>query len=149
MLPYIDTRYLKVVRHNVKLSHGSHVKGFPLCKTGNLNKSCTLYRHTINSNQQSPSWKANSHSASQENSRTLRNPKAHYRFLKGLHLVPILSQMHSIHTFQQYFANIHCNILPSHLRLGLSSSSSFQILRPYRNMQTGRKEDKHPILHLR
>jgi len=43
----------------------------------------------------------------------------HYRVHKGQPLVPILSQMNSVHTFQTYFPKIH--LIPFHLRLGLPS----------------------------
>jgi hypothetical protein len=36
-------------------------------------------------------------------------------------LIPILSQMHPVHTFQSHFPKIQPNILPSHLHLGLQS----------------------------
>jgi len=42
-------------------------------------------------------------------------------------VVPILSQMRSIHTFRHYFCKIHSNIIPS-LHLGRSRDSSVSIV---------------------
>ena len=71
--------------------------------------------------QQSPSWEANSSSASQEIPRILWNPKVHYRFHKRWPPVHILSQGKPVHAASspswRYFL-----ILSSHLRLGLPSA---------------------------
>jgi hypothetical protein len=61
--------------------------------------------------EQSPSSQANIHSASQEFSHLLWKTKFHYRVHKDLPLVPILSQMHTVHNFAPYFRNIHSNII--------------------------------------
>jgi len=56
-----------------------------------------------NSTEHSPSSEADSHSASQENSRLLWNPKVHHRVHSSLQLDPLLSQMNPVHTFPPYF----------------------------------------------
>jgi len=64
-----------------------------------------------NSMEQNPSWEANSNSAIQEIPSLLWNPEVHYRVYKGPRLVPILSQMHPIHTFPPYSPKIQSNII--------------------------------------
>jgi hypothetical protein len=59
-----------------------------------------------NSMEQGPSWEANSHSAGQEIPRVLWNWKTHYRVHKNQPLVPILNQMHPVHTLPPYFPKI-------------------------------------------
>jgi len=64
--------------------------------------------------ERTPSWEANSHSASEETPCLLRNPKVHYHVHKSSPLVPLLRQMHPVHNFPPYFPNIHSNnIFPS------------------------------------
>ena len=66
--------------------------------------------------EQSPSWKANRFSASQEIPSTLWNRKVHYRSHKCQLPVPTLSQRDPVHTVTSYFLNNHLNIiLPSTL----------------------------------
>jgi hypothetical protein len=68
--------------------------------------------------EQSPSSETNSLSANQEILRPLWNPKIPYNVHKDTSLAPILSQMHSFHTFPPYFPKIHVNIIfPSKPRL--------------------------------
>jgi len=74
--------------------------------------------------KQSLSWEANSHSESR-NTHPLWNPKVHYHVHKNLLLVPILSQMHSVHPSPPYSPNIHSNIIfPS---MPMSSNWSFPL----------------------
>jgi len=59
----------------------------------------------------SPSWEANSHSASQEIPHIVWNPKLHYRVHKSRPLVLILNQLHPVYTFPHYFRKTHFNII--------------------------------------
>jgi len=74
------------------------------------NKINTPYLLTY-SMEQSPSWEANRFSASQNIPRILWNPKVHYRIHKCPPIVPILSQIDSVHTSTSHFLKIHLNII--------------------------------------
>jgi len=84
--------------------------------------------------EKSPSWKANSSSASQEISIPLPillwSPKFHYCVHKGRPLTFILSYMHPVHTFPPYFRKIRFNIssTPRSYKCSLPFRSSKQIL---------------------
>jgi len=63
---------------------------------------------------QSPTSKAKSNSASQNIPNLLQKPKVHYHVYNTLPLVPMLSQIYSIHILITYFFIIYFNIiLPS------------------------------------
>ena len=68
--------------------------------------------------EQSPSCEANWSAASQEIPCILWNPKVHHRTHMRMPPVPILSQLHPVHTTTSRRSIL---ILSSHLRLGLRS----------------------------
>jgi len=60
---------------------------------------------------QSRTWKANSHSASKEMPRLLKNLKVHYRVHNSPLAVHKLSQMSPVHPFPHYFPKINSSII--------------------------------------
>jgi hypothetical protein len=60
---------------------------------------------------ESPSWEAESFSATQEIPRILWNLKAHYHIHKNHPPVPILNQIDSVHAHPSHFFKIHFNII--------------------------------------
>ena len=82
--------------------------------------------------EQSPSWEANSFSASQEIPRILWNPMFHYSIQKNAPAVRILSQINPVHTTSLYFLNTHFNIIlpstPRTFRLLFSSGLTTKTL---------------------
>jgi len=67
-----------------------------------------------NSMEQGPSWEAISHTASQEITHLLWNSMVHYPLHNSLPLVPILSQVHPVHSFPPCLPKIHSNtVFPS------------------------------------
>jgi hypothetical protein len=84
------------------------------------------HSYQATSTEQSPSWEANSRSASQETLHLLRKPKAHYRVHKSQPLVPTLTHMNAFRTFPLHFPKIHSNIIL------LYTSKSSKLSEPFR-----------------
>ena len=64
--------------------------------------------------EQSPPWRANRFSGSQEIPSILLNPKVHYRIHECPQRVPIVGQLDLVHTTTSHLRKIHLNIiLPS------------------------------------
>jgi hypothetical protein len=71
----------------------------------------TKTNQATNCLEQSPSWEADSHSASQEIPGFLWNPKVHYRVHNSPPLVPILNQIYPDHNFPHCFSQTNSNII--------------------------------------
>ena len=89
--------------------------GWPRFKT----ETCRSSDWLTDSMEQTPSWEANTSSASQEISRILWNPKVHHRIHNIPPPVPIPSQIDTVHPHPTALRSIL--ILSSHLRLRLPS----------------------------
>jgi hypothetical protein len=76
-----------------------------------ISHSSFLLTNSSNSIEQSPSWEANSSSASTGIPRMLWNAKVHCRLHNNPLLVPILNQINSLHIIPSYFLKIHFNII--------------------------------------
>jgi len=80
----------------------------------------TIPSYTKHSMEQSPSWRANRFSASQEIPLILWNPKVHYDIHKCPPPVPTLIQINPVQASPPYFLKIHFNII-------LQSTSGFSL----------------------
>jgi hypothetical protein len=95
--------------------------------------------------EQSPSWEANSRSATQEVHRLLWNPEVHYHIHKRLSLFPILSHINPVHIITPDFYVIHFNIILS--CMSRSSKWSFPFRFSGRNVVSLRFSSLSCVLH--
>jgi hypothetical protein len=98
----LHTSYPKLIKRN--LHSPNHYQN--LCQV--IQSKAT--KPITNSKMQSPSWKANNHSASQETHLSSK-PKLHYRVYNSPPLDPTLSQINPVRTFLLYFHKINSNVI--------------------------------------
>jgi len=85
------------------------------------------HQWTVNATDLSPSWEANSQSASQEIPHLLWNIKVHYHVHDSLLLVShIFSQMNPVDTLTSYFSKIHSNVILSSMSRSSKCSLPFR-----------------------
>jgi len=77
--------------------------------------------------QQSPSWRGNSFSASQQISRILWNPRVHFRFHNKILPVPVLNQINIVRA-PPFSYKMHFNIIISCMLVYYTWSCSFVFL---------------------
>jgi hypothetical protein len=105
---------LTLIREWIKRESDFSPPASVLVKTARGFKSTPPYVIMVTDSMvQSPSLEANSHSASQEIPGLLWKPKVRYCVHSNSPMVPVLSQMHPVHTFPPYFPKIHSNIILS------------------------------------